>query len=92
MLDISPYPTLIQLKYFIGGIHYCVTVVGKWVLTVIFLLHFLSKMTIWTTVALIIMKKKGMNGYKGVLKSIRFSQKKNDKSELHKWKFITFVS
>ena len=29
LLDISPYPTLIQLKYFPGGIHHYVTVVGK---------------------------------------------------------------
>ena len=31
LLDISLYKTLIQLKYFPGGIHHCVTVVGKWV-------------------------------------------------------------
>ena len=31
MLDISPYPTLIQMKYFLGGIHHCVPVVGKWI-------------------------------------------------------------
>ena len=30
MLDISPYPTLIQLKYFIGRIHYFVIIFGKW--------------------------------------------------------------
>ena len=24
--DIYPFPTLIQLKYFIGGIQYCVTI------------------------------------------------------------------
>ena len=30
LLDISSYPTLIQLKYFIGRIHNCVRVVGKW--------------------------------------------------------------
>ena len=31
LVDISPYQTLIQLKFFIGGIHHCVTVVGKWI-------------------------------------------------------------
>ena len=30
LLDISMHPKLIQLKDFIGGIHHCVTVVGKW--------------------------------------------------------------
>ena len=31
MLEISPYPTLLQLKYFIDRIHHCVTVAGKWI-------------------------------------------------------------
>ena len=31
MIEISPYPILIWLKYFIGGIHHCVKVVGKWI-------------------------------------------------------------
>ena len=31
LIDIYPYPTLIQLKYFLVGIHHCVTVFGKWV-------------------------------------------------------------
>ena len=30
-LGISPYPTLVQLKYFLGGIQHCVTIVGKWI-------------------------------------------------------------
>ena len=30
-LGISPFPTLIQLKDFLGGIKRCVTVVGKWI-------------------------------------------------------------
>ena len=29
--DISPFPTLIQLIYFLGGIQHCVTVAGKWI-------------------------------------------------------------
>ena len=29
-LDIYPYLTLIQLKYYIDGIHDCVTVIDKW--------------------------------------------------------------
>ena len=31
LLGISSYPTLMQLKDFIGWIHHCVTVVGKWI-------------------------------------------------------------
>ena len=31
LIEISPFPTLIQLKEFLGGIHHCVTVVGKWI-------------------------------------------------------------
>ena len=57
-LDISTYPTLIQLKYFLGRIYHCVTVIGKLILEVIFLLHFLSIKKIWTTVSLMTMKEK----------------------------------
>ena len=32
LLGICPYKTLIQLKYFLVGIHNCVSVVGKWIL------------------------------------------------------------
>ena len=28
-IDISTFPTVIKLEYFLGGIHHCVTVVGK---------------------------------------------------------------
>ena len=31
LLDISPYPTLIQLKDFLDGIHHCVIFFGKWI-------------------------------------------------------------
>ena len=40
LLDIYPYPTLIKLKYFLGGIHHYVTLVGKLILTEIFLFPF----------------------------------------------------
>ena len=30
-IEISPIPIFIQLKYFIGGVKHCVTVVGNWV-------------------------------------------------------------
>ena len=57
-LDISLYPTLIQLKYYLDRIHHCVTVFGKCIFTVFFLLYFLSQKTIWTTVELLITKQK----------------------------------
>ena len=57
LLEISPYPTFIWLKCYLDVIHHCVKVVGKWVLTVTFFLPFLSQKKIWTTAALIIMKK-----------------------------------
>ena len=31
LLDISPYPTLSQLKHYLDGIQHCVTVVGDWI-------------------------------------------------------------
>ena len=31
LLEISPHPTLFQLKDFLGGIRHCVTVVSKWI-------------------------------------------------------------
>ena len=52
-------------------------------LIVIFPLYFLSLNTIWTTVALMIMKEL-MNGCKGLLKAIRFFPKDNNKSVLQK--------
>ena len=31
LLDISTYPTLIQLKDYLDGVHHCVTFIGKWI-------------------------------------------------------------
>ena len=31
LLDIYPYPTLIQFKYYLGGIHHYPVVLGKWI-------------------------------------------------------------
>ena len=53
LLEVSPYPILIQLKYFLVRIDNCITVVGSWVFTVNFLFHFLSLKTTCTTIALI---------------------------------------
>ena len=57
LLDISLFITLVKLKEFLGRIQNCVTVVGKSILTVIFLLRFLSLVTIRTDVALMMTKK-----------------------------------
>ena len=57
LLEIPPFPKFIQLKDYIYGIHHCVTVVGGWILTVVFLLQPLLLNTIWTIVVLMIMKK-----------------------------------
>ena len=53
LLDIYPFPTLIQLKYFIGGIEHCVTFLLDEFLIEIFRLRSLSLMRILNTVALI---------------------------------------
>ena len=86
MLAISPYPALIYLKDYLDDIIHCVTVVGKWIFTVILLLHFLPKKTIWSTFALMIIKRKEINGYKGALKSIRLLTQDNTKSVIQKLK------
>ena len=31
LIEVSPYPTLNKLKYYLDRIHHCVTVVGIWV-------------------------------------------------------------
>ena len=31
LLEVYPYPTFIQLNFFLGGIHHCFTVVGSWI-------------------------------------------------------------
>ena len=57
LLDIYPYTTWIQLKFFLDGIQPSVTVVGKRIFTVIFILHVLSHKTIWNDVSLVIILK-----------------------------------
>ena len=49
-LDIYPYPTLNQLKYYLGGIHHCLKVVGRWLFDSNSLLCFPSQKKICTTV------------------------------------------
>ena len=36
LIEISPFTTLVMLKYFLGGIQHCITVVGKWVFDIDF--------------------------------------------------------
>ena len=36
MLEKSPYPTVIQLKYYLDGIQHCTTIVDKWIFDRIF--------------------------------------------------------
>ena len=59
MLDIFPFPALIQLEDFLGGIQHCVTVVGNWIFdsNFPFAILFTNKI-IWNTVELTIMKKR----------------------------------
>ena len=58
LLNISKFSKLSQLKDFLGGIQHGVTVVGKWVLIVIFFFCFLFIIKIWINVALMIMNQK----------------------------------
>ena len=72
LLCISPFPTLIQFKYLIGGIQHCVTVVSKWV--------FDSNFPFALPLTCVDMdycftndnETKVINGYKVLLKAIRF--------------------
>ena len=71
MLDIYIFTILIQFTNFLCAIQNFVTFVGKSVLAETFLLQFLLLVTSWTNVAQMTMKK-FINGYKVVLKAIRF--------------------
>ena len=88
MLEISSFPTLVQLKDFLGGIQHCVTVVGKWIFdsNVPFARPLTrNKLEYCCTNC---DETKVMNGYRGVLKSIRFFQQRKIRvlfrSKIHK--------
>ena len=68
LLEISPYPTLIQSKYYLDGIHYCVTVFGKWIFDSTF--SFAPSLTKddFDYCCINDNETKGMSGHKGVLK------------------------
>ena len=76
LLDISTFPTLIQLKQSLGGSQNCVTIVGKWMFdsNIPFapslnrdkMDHFCTNYN----------ETKGINFYKVVLKDVRFFQQR----------------
>ena len=83
-IDISIYPTLILLKYFLGGIHHCVTVVGEWIFDSNFPFVLLLNQDNLDYFFIHNNETKLMNGYKGVSKAIRFLPTDKNKNFLHK--------
>ena len=91
MLDISPFITLIQLKYFLRGIQHCLTVVSKWIfdsnvpfalpLTRDNLDYFCTNNN----------KTKVMNDYKEVLKPTKISQQRKICVSFRSLKIINYV-
>ena len=78
---ISTHPTLIKLKYLLGGIHHCVTVVGKWILDSNFSFELPLTKENLDYFCINDNEKKGINGYKVLLKAIRFLPKFSFRSE-----------
>ena len=91
MIEISPYPTLIQLKYYIDGVHHCATVFGKSIFGSNFPFALPLAKDSLGYCCINVNETKKMDGYKGVLKSIGFFTKDNNKSVLQKLIFITCV-
>ena len=75
LLEIFPYPTLIQLKDFLGGVHHCVSVVGKCIFDSNFTFDLPSTRENVDFCCINDNETKGMNGHKGLLKVIKFSPK-----------------
>ena len=76
LLEISPYPKLIQLKAFIGGVHNCVTVFGRWIFDSNFPFALPLSKEILDYCWINYYRKKVMNGYRGLLKAFRFNRKR----------------
>ena len=74
-IEISPYPTLILLKYFLGDIQHCVTVVGKWIFDSNFPFAVPLAKDNLSYCCIDDNETEVMNGYKLLLKLIRLSQK-----------------
>ena len=91
LIDISPYPTIFKLKDFLGGINHWVTVVGKWIFDSNFSFEVPLTKENLDYFRINDNETKGNNGYKGVLKTVMFIPKENNKSFLQKWKLIAHV-
>ena len=75
---------MIQLNYFLGGIHHCVLVVRKWIFDSNFAFEFPLTREKNDYYFINDNKTKVMNGYKGLLKAIMFFTVDNNKSVFHK--------
>ena len=84
LLEISPFPTLVQLTYFLCGTQHCVTVVDKWI--------FYSDITFALPLTCEELEycftndneTKGVNGYNVVSKAIHFSPTDKNKCYVQK--------
>ena len=82
LLVVSPYPTLIHLKYYLGGIHHCVSVIGKWIFDSNLPFALTPTKENFDYCFINDNKIKSMNVYKGVLKEMIYYLKDNNKSVL----------
>ena len=74
LIEISPFPGLIHLKNYLGGINHCVTVVGKCIFDSNFTLPFPITRDDLDYCCINYNETKIINGYQVVLKSIMFFQ------------------
>ena len=84
LLYIPPYPTCIQFKHFLDGIHHCVTVLGKWIFDGNFPFELHLTQENFKYCCINDNETKGRNRYKWVLKAIRLFPKENTKSVIQK--------
>ena len=84
LLDISPFPTLGQLKDFTCGIHHFVTFVGKWFSesNLFFALTITQDNMYYSCIN--DNERWVINGYKEVLKAVLFYRTENNTSLLQK--------
>ena len=85
LIEISPYPTLLKLTYFLAGIHHCVTVVDEWIFGSTFTFAILLTKDDLEYCLTNENETELMNGYHVVLKSIVFLTKDNNKIVLWQW-------
>ena len=84
MLEIYPYPILIQLKGYLDDIHHCNTVVGKWIFDSNFPFSFLLTCENLDYCCTNDNETKGINAYKVVLKYVRFFPTEKKTGLVHK--------